>query len=438
MWSIRRRLLTWLVSGVLISGFTATLAIYVQAREEVDEFFDGQLRQIALSLRDQKDLSVAEATPQADAEQDEEIVASAWDVSGRPIFGLAGARPAPPSTDRGLSTQIWNGEKWRAYVAAGSGGTVEVSQPLATRATVAMAMAVRILLPMIALILVLTALVWIAVSRALAPLAEATGALATTSSDTLQPVALGDAAKEVRPFVSALNDLLNRLAQQFARQEQFVSDAAHELRTPLAALQVQLELLESACTAEERGSTVAQLRRGIERLTHLGQQLLTMARLDPANARLPAHTLDMSEIALSVVGELWFLAQAKNVDLGSLEHEPMLVRGDGDALKVMVTNIVDNAIRYTPSGGKVDINLRRHADKVELEVIDTGPGIPAGERKRVFDRFYRGISHTASGSGLGLAIVERIADQNGATIALQDGEDGRGLRFRVSLPSVDR
>jgi two-component system OmpR family sensor kinase len=437
VWSIRRRLLTWLVSGVLVSGFAAALATYIQAREEVDEFYDRQLQQIAVSLGTQRDLTVAEANPGPDVEQDDQIVVSAWDLDGKPVFGLAGPRPAPSMTHHGFSTEIWKHQKWRVYVVRGSGGTVEVAQPLAKRAQIAIALATRILVPMIALVLVLIGLVWLAVGRALAPLADATGALATTGSDTLQPVAIANPAKEVKPFVSALNDLLDRLTQQIRRQEQFVSDAAHELRTPLAALQVQLELLECAVGAEERGSAIAQLRRGIERLTHLGQQLLTMARLDPTNTRAQARTLDLSEIAMNVVGELWLLAKAKNVDLGSVEHEPMLVRGDAEALKIMITNVVDNAVRYTPSGGRVDINLRRHADKVELEVVDTGPGIPAEERERVFDRFYRGISQTASGSGLGLAIVDRIAGQNGATVALQDVRDGRGLRFCIALAAAD-
>jgi two-component system, OmpR family, sensor kinase len=436
MWSIRRRLLIWLLSGVLVSGVAAMLAIYVQTREEVDEFFDRQLRQIALSLREQQDLSIAAAAPDVEVEQDDEIVTSAWDVTGKPIFGLAEVRPVPSSNQRGFRTEMWNGKVWRAYVAVGSGGTVEVSQALATRATIAMAMAARIVLPIVALIFILIPLVWIAVGRALAPLADATKALATINSDAIHPVAIVNPAKEVKPFVAALNNLLKRLAQQVTRQEHFVSDAAHELRTPLAALQVQLELLESAGSPEDRRSAIAQLRRGIERLTHLGQQLLTMARLGPTNTRPPAQAVDLSEVAMEVVGELWLLAKTKEVDLGSLEHEPMFVRGDADALKIMVRNIVDNAIKYTPRGGKVDINLRRHASNVELEVIDTGIGIPREERERVFDRFYRGISQTTSGSGLGLAIVERIAHQNSATIELHEGKDGRGLCFCVSLAAV--
>ena len=436
MWSIRRRLLTWLLPGVLVCGVAATAAVYIQASEEVDEVFDRQLRQIAQTLRAQEDLSVGPSASIGEIEEDDEIVASAWDLSGKPIFGLAGVRPVPGADKRGFLTDTWNGQKWRAYVVTGRGGTVEVSQPLAIRATIAMTMVARIVLPMIVLIVVLSVLVWIAVGRALAPLVDATGVLATTESNTLQPMPIENAAREVKPFVAALNDLLNRLTEQLSRQETFVSDAAHELRTPLAALQLQLELLESAGNPEERQAAVAQLRRGIERLTHLGQQLLTMARLDPSN-RAPVEALDLSELAVSVIGELWLLANAKHVDLGSVEHEKMLVQGDPEALKIMVKNIVDNAIRYTPCGGRVDINLRRHGDRVQLEVIDTGPGIPPEERERVFDRFYRGISQTASGSGLGLAIVERIADQNGASILLQDGAGGRGLRFCVSFAAVD-
>jgi two-component system OmpR family sensor kinase len=430
MWSIRRRLLAWLVSGVLLSGVIATLVIYVRARHEVDELFDQQLKQIALSLRDQEDLSVTQPeTP--DDQEEERIVVSAWDRNGVPVFGLARGRLAPSAASEGYATVIWESEPWRVYIGAGSGGIVEVAQPVAARASIAMRIVARILLPTIPVVVALITLVWITVRQGLKPLAEVTGALAARTGDALQPVVIENQAIEVMPFIRALNDLLHRLKREITRQKHFVADAAHELRTPLAALQLQLELVQSADSTAERTAALTQLRRGIERLTHLGQQLLTMARLDPDTARRPAQTLDLSEVAIGVMGELWPLAKAKGIDLGSVEHERILVQGEPEALRIMLTNIVDNAIRYTPSGGRVDINLRQRGPRVELEVIDTGSGVPSDERDRVFDRFYRGMARTTNGSGLGLAIVKRIAEQCGGTIALEDGTDGHGLRFRI-------
>jgi two-component system OmpR family sensor kinase len=432
MWSIRRRLLAWLVSGVLLSGVIATAVIYARARDEVDELFDQQLKQIALSLREQEDLTVTQPEPPDDQEE-ERIVVSAWDRNGLPLFGLARDRLAPAAGSEGYATVIWDSQPWRVYIGVGSGGTVEVAQPIAARASIAMRIVARILIPTIPIVVALVILVWVTVRQGLKPLAEVTGALAARTGDKLQPMVIENQATEVMPFVKALNELLLRLKREITRQKHFVADAAHELRTPLAALQLQLELVQSADTAAERSAALTQLRRGIERLTHLAHQLLTMARFDPDTARRPTRILDLSQVAIGVIGELWPLAKARGVDLGSTEHEPMLVTGDPEAFRIMLMNIVDNAIRYTPSGGRVDINVRQRGPTVELEVIDTGSGVPPDERDRVFDRFYRGMDQTTDGSGLGLAIVKRVAEQCGGRIALEDGEGGHGLRVRIFL-----
>lgn len=430
-WSIRRRLLTWLVSGVFLSGIIATLLVYIQARDEVAEVYDKELKEIALTLRNQEDLSVTQSAFQNADEDEDGIVVSAWDRGGRPVFGLARGRTVPSTGRQGYATVIWEDQPWRVYVATGSGGTVEVAQPISARARVAMGIVTRILLPTIPVAVALIVLMWLSVNRGLKPLADVAGVLAARTGATLDSVVINNAAREVIPFISALNDLLDRLRREVTKQKHFVSDAAHELRTPLAALQLQLELIEAADSIAERNAALAQLRRGIERLTHLTQQLLMMARLDPEDAERTTQVLDLSEIAVGVMGALWPLAKAKNIDLGSVEHGRMLVQGDPERLRVLLTNIVDNAIKYTPSGGKVDINLRQCGRRVELEVIDTGCGVPAEERDRVFDRFYRGIGQSTDGSGLGLAIVKRIAERCGATITLESGSNGHGLRFCV-------
>jgi two-component system OmpR family sensor kinase len=433
-WSIRRRLLTWLISGVLLTGIIATSVLYFKAQEELDEVYDQHLKHIALSLRDQEDLGVSQTRiSNEDNEDDEGIVVSAWDRAGKPVFGPENDRPSPATGRPGYSTVMRNNQPWRIYVENGTGGTVEVAQPLAARTVIVMWIVLRILLATIPVVLVLIALVWLSVRQGLKPLAEVTEALATRTGATLQPVAVNTNAEELIPFITAVNDLLNRLEREITKQKSFVADAAHEIRTPLAALQIQLELVQSADDAAERTASLAQLRSGIERLTHLSQQLLAMARLDPGSTWKPTQKVDLSEVAIDVMGELWPLASAKDIDLGSVAHERTMVQGDPDALRMMVTNIVDNAIRYTPQGGKVDINLHRHPGTVELEVIDTGSGIPSEDRERVFDRFYRSVGNGTNGSGLGLAIVKRIAEQCGATITLDKGTGGQGLRFCVLL-----
>jgi two-component system OmpR family sensor kinase len=430
-WSIRRRLLTWLLSGILLSGIAATAAIYLQARDEADEVFDRQLKQIALSLRTQEDLS---ATP-ADAEDEEEdyIAVSAWDRTGKPVLGFARGRPAPPYGSNGYHTELRQQQTWRVYVATGSAGTVEAAQPLVARAKFALGMVGQILLPVAGLMVVLIALVCIGVGRGLKPLSDMTGLLAARSGVALEPVGDARQPKEVIPFISALNGLLARLRQESTKQKYFVADAAHELRTPLQALRLQLELVDCAQDDAERAAALTRLRGGIDRLTHLTQQLLTMARLDPQALPAALYPVNLSEVAVAVIGELWPLAKAKDIDLGSVTHTPVVVQGEAEALRIMLTNIVDNAIRYTPCGGRVDINIHQLGPSVELEVVDTGSGIPVQERDRVFDRFYRGVGQSANGSGLGLAIVKSLAERYHTRIALQEGSEGRGLRFCLFL-----
>lgn len=431
-WSIRRRLLSWLFSGIVLASAAGTAAVYIVAREEVDELFDRQLRQIALSLRTQQDLNVSPSESDTSDEDEEGIVVSAWDPNGKPLFGLATDMPPLVRGNIGYASSIWKGQPWRFYTAAGSGGTVVAAQPLAARAHFALGINVRILLPLLGLMLALGLLVWISVGRGLQPLSQIADAMGARTANALDAISAANPPDEIVPFIRALNDLLHRLRQELTKQAHFVADATHELRTPLAALRLQLELVQSADNDAERNAALVRLRAGLERIIHLANQLLTIARLEPA-ACGQLECSDLSELTVSVVSELWSLAKAKNIDLGVVNNEHVIVAGDAEALRIMLTNIVENAIRYTPSGGRVDVSLRQDGAKVSLEVMDTGSGIPVGERERVFDRFYRGIGQTTPGSGLGLAIVKSIAHRCGADISLQDGDEGRGLRFRVLL-----
>jgi len=437
MWSIRRRLLVWLLSGVVLATVAAALGLYVQVRDEVDEVFDRQLKQIVLSLRSQPDLGIAAPSAAAEEEAEDAIVTSAWGRDGKPLFGLARTRPAPLAEGTGFTVRVWDNQSWRTYVAKGSPGTVEAAQPLLARRRIALDMVMRILWPIGALLAVLVVLVYIGVSRALGPLAVIAGALSCRSGAEFGPLESTNAPIEVAPFVTALNELLRRLRQQMAKQQQFVADAAHELRTPLAALQLQLDLAQAAEGETEREAALKRLRTGLERLIHLTRQLLTMARSDPQPATLAPETASLSEVVLDVMGQLWPLAKAKDIDFGGEVAGRLFVRGDAEALRIMISNIMDNAIRYTGNGGRVDVNLRREQDQLVFEVTDTGPGIPVGERERVFDRFYRGSNQSVEGSGLGLAIVKSIAERHRALIRVQEGPAGQGVHFSVCFEASE-
>ena len=232
-------------------------------------------------------------------------------------------------------------------------------------------------------------------------------------------------------MVETLNALLKRLDHALASQARFVADAAHELRTPLTALQLQAGLLERATGEGERSAALGDLKEGLERAIHTVQQLLALAR-NEAGARSCAFAgIPVAEMLRQVVADHAALADAKEIDLGVSALEPAAtIMGDGDALGTLLANLVANALCYTPAGGKVDVSCGIDAGRVWLEVTDNGPGIPAEERERVFDRFYRRSGQSPSGSGLGLAIVRTIARGHKAEVRLDDTPGG-GLTARI-------
>jgi two-component system OmpR family sensor kinase len=267
----------------------------------------------------------------------------------------------------------------------------------------------------------------------LKPLESLAAAVKSRSPTSLRPLD-SRVPQEIEPVVASLNDLLARLTRALELQRAFVADAAHALRTPLTALNLQIQLAERADTPEERAAALATVKDGVSRATHLVEQLLTLARQEPEAADRPMTTIDLGELASEVVAAYAALAEAKNVDLGlSRRDEGVVVTGERDALRTLLSNLVDNALRYTPSGGRVDVAAIRESEHAVLEIADTGPGIPAEERERVFDRFYRVAGSDVPGSGLGLAIVRSVAARHGAQVRLEARPDGGGLRVRVEF-----
>lgn len=438
MRSIQQTLLWWLAAGLLAGIAIATVLIYGQARQEANALFDYQMKQVAAALPSQFSDPVAPpltAGPTVGLlHGDEDVVIHIWDGSGRSLY-LSHAHPAlPPQAELGFSDVRTDQGEWRIYSVQLGPAVVQIAQPMSARRTLAARMALRTVAPLLLLLPLLGWLVWLAVGRGLRPLREIAEEVGARDAATLAPLATRAMPAEVAPLSEALNQLLARLAQAIDTQRAFVADAAHALRTPLAALQLQAQLVERADGAEARQEAVARLRQGLERLTHLVNQLLTLARQEPGATPPPHEAVDLRALAGTVVADLTQAAIDRDIDLG-LDADPgeLTVKGDADALRILLTNLIDNALRYIPRGGRVDVHLRRaEAGGVELAVSDNGPGIPADERARVFDRFYRLADAPTGGSGLGLAIVAEIAQAHGARVALEDAAPG--LRVRIVFP----
>ena len=434
MTSVRRKLLIALLLGVVAVMLLGVFATYEVARQQLDDVFDYHLRQIALSLSDR---ALAQAAARrAGPELDFSI--QVWDEDGVRLYLSRPEAPLPEVRELGYSTLDGPGGRWRVYATAIGGQVIQVGQPEKVRGDLAFQAASRTLVPLAVLLPLMALLVWQIVGRGLAPLNRLASAAAARTPAALEPFGEAGVPVEALPLVRSLNDLLGRLRTAMAAQRAFVADAAHELRTPLAALKLQLQLAERAPEGAARTAALAELADGLERGSHLVAQLLTLARLDPGAGPAPAPIpVALPELVRQAVADHVLLAESRRIDLGAGSvEEGAAVEGDPAALRTLLANLVDNAIRHTPPGGRIDVSAGGGGSPY-LEVIDTGPGIPAAERKRVFDRFVRLPGAGEGGSGLGLSIVKAIAERHDASVALGDAPGG-GLTVRVSFARAAR
>jgi two-component system OmpR family sensor kinase len=435
--SIRARLLAWLFAGVVFIGAAGGGIVYRNALAEADAFFDYHLRQTALIIRDEPVEYLAPQLPVNDAAYD--FVVQVWTLDGVRIYLSRPHSVLPDVTTLGFSTVTTSEGRWRVFGAQAMTKVIQVAQPMRVREQQAVDLALKTLRPFALLLPVLGFLIWIAVGRALQPLQRLTTLVKARRVDALDPLPNERLPDEVRPLVDALNDLLVRLGVALDRERAFMADAAHELRTPLTALHLQMGTLSRAANEAERNDAMAKLSAGMQRAIRLVEQMLSLARQEPRVE--PIHVAaPLADIAREVVADLVPLADAKQIDLGISNSQPAMVLGDPDALRTLTRNLVDNAVRYTPAGGRIDVSVENGGGQVLLKVIDNGPGIPPEERSRVLDRFYRRPGTSPPGSGLGMAIVKAIADAHGATLELESGPDEKGLAVgvRFSSPEVQK
>lgn len=458
MKSIRRHLLLWAL-GALSAGAAVLLgASYLVTLEELDEVFDENLKQVALAVASHHAFGV-DYTPRTRGELPAlperyelpplpepvrrrakfDYVTQAWTAAGERRFASDPTVQIPVLQRNGLSVLEASGESWHVYTVATPRGIAQAAQRVASRHLLAVETTVHMLLPAALVILLTGALLVVALRRGLQPLQRAADSVAARSERSLEAIGTAGFPREIHPLVRAIDGLMQRLSQAFRTQGQFVADAAHELRTPITALRLQLQLLERSRDEVQRAAALAQLRAGIERSQHLVQQLLQLSRVEPDAPAPGRETVDLAELAREVVAEASVRAEHRGIDLGADAAEPACLPGDREQLRVLLGNLVENAIRYSPSGSVVDVRAGADVHGLRLQVQDNGPGIPPAERERVFDRFYRGAGvqagSDAAGSGLGLAIVRAVAQRHGAEVALLDPPGGGpGLLVEVRFP----
>ena len=434
--SLRARLLWFLLAAIVLAAGVQAAVAYRTVLKEADEIFDYHMQQMALSLRAGLPPSAA-VGGLGSGEQNFDFVVQVWTSDGVRIFESAENAALPQIAVLGFADVRARGTTYRVFSVQTRGLVIQVAQDLAVRQRMAGALALRTVGPVALMAPLLMLVVWWVVSRSLAPVARVRQQVAAREANELSPVSEEGLPDEVRPLVHELNLLFDRVRHAFDAQKHFVADAAHELRSPLTALKLQVQGLQRAPDAAARDIAIGRLASGIDRATKLVEQMLALARHEASVAAgTPPVAVDLGEVARLAVSDAIAGAQARRIDIG-LAHadQTAVVQGQPEALRMLLRNLLDNAVKYTPEGGRVDIGIAREADgAVAISVEDSGPGLPAAERERVLDRFYRSgdpRAQAVAGSGLGLAIVKSIADLHGASVTLDASPTLGGLRASV-------
>ena len=440
--SLRRRLL-FLLSGTVLAAWLATAVFtYFDARKEIGEMLDAHLAQsaglIATQLEHELD-DDRESTVPRQYKHERKIAFQVWDKKGRLLLRSSSAPETRlQSRSEGYGDAEIDGKRWRIFSRWDESRhyLVQVGERYELRNELAESVASHLLHPLYFALPALALLIWLAVGAGLAPLAGIAREVAQRAPDNLAHLDAGNAPREISPLIAALNALFDRLRTSLEQERRFTADAAHELRTPLAAVKTQAQVALGATGEAERGRALANVVSGTDRAARLVEQLLVLARLDPQTALPPGQRVDLQALAQQGVAELAPAAAGKGVEAGLAPGEAAPVAGDAVLLAVLLRNLLDNAVRYTPPGGEVEVSVKPAAGGVSLAVVDSGPGIPEAERGKVFDRFHRVLGTGEEGSGLGLSIVRRIADLHRATVVLGEGPGGRGLRVEVTFPAA--
>ena len=436
--SLRNKLLAWLLGAVALVGTAGAWVSYRNALAEANAFFDDHLRATALLLRDQAyGFAATPGMPQEIPDYD--FVVQVWTLDGVRVYLSRPHTVLPGLTTLGLSTAATPNGRWRVFGVEARGRVIQVAQPMNIREQRAAQLALRTIAPFALLLPALALLiVWI-VGRAVLPVRRFAAMLGGRKQGALDPLDGTGLPDEIQPVATALNDLLARLKDSIERERAFIADAAHELRTPLTALDLQVQALRAATAAGGQDDAVQRLEAGVARAARLVEQLLALAREERDGGR-EHQPVALADVAREVIEEMLPLADLRGIDLGMVRDDAVRVAGDREALSVLVRNLLDNAIRYSPAGGVVDVSVELRGGttpRALLAVTDCGPGISHAEREKVFDRFYRVPGTASPGSGIGLALVRSIAAHHHAQVRLDAGPEARGLRVSVEFAALD-
>tara|TARA_R110002020_G_scaffold5841_2_gene23951 strand:- start:8956 stop:10320 length:1365 start_codon:yes stop_codon:yes gene_type:complete len=444
--SLRQRLMMILGGSIIAAWLATAFFTYLDTRHLIDEMLDTHLEQSAdllivlLDRLPQGDLAnTMQRQQDVNADRIVSFRVHAGAGSASAVFlgspGFPAGRWQPGFHDRSSAGQIW-----RVFgTSDGAGRSVEVALRHDVRSKFADLVAIHILHPLWFAIPLLAGLIWLSVGWGLRPLRVVTNAVERRRPNDMQPLDVGDAPDEIQPLLGALDRLFGRIAQLLERERHFAADAAHELRTPLAAIKTHAQVARQERDRDKCAAALDGVIEGADRGTRLVEQLLVLSQLDQDAAAGAAAPVELVDLVIECVAAAVPKAVADGLDLGvaNASCDRAVVIGNADLLRVLVRNLLDNSVRYTPAGGEVTASVETPGQAVILRVCDSGPGIPPDLRDRVFDRFYRVAGNGQQGCGLGLSIVTRIAALHGGTVEFEDRTDKTGFTVIVTLPWVN-
>ena len=431
--SLRSRLLVSVLGAVCLLWLMFGVVTYRVARSEAGEMLDGQLAQTAhliiaqmmhMGIEDRGKLQLIKLNNGNDVHPYEQsLEVQVWDAKGKLWLHSDNAPTTPIAHHDGYADIHHAGQPWRmlALWSPDHRYQVQVAEPLRDREDVAFDVATRSVLPVFLALPFLAGLIYLGVKQSMRPLDDVAISVTGRSKNNLDPIETANAPSEARPLVAALNSLFERLSSALEFERRFTADAAHELRTPLAAIKVQSQVCQLSPDEATRMHALSQVNHSVDRASRLIDQLLRLARLDPLYGLVDAVPFDLGSLVRDVVNETSPSAQLKNQKLELTQtNASVQLQGDPEMLRLAVRNLLENAIRYTPEGGQISVGIEKGGDAVRFWVRDSGPGVLAEDLPHLTERFYRGRNVAAGGSGLGLPIVKRVAELNGASLCLNN------------------
>lgn len=433
MKSIQRFLLLGILAVLTLFSFVAALRGYQSSMREADSLFDNQLLDLSQLVAN---LDIARVTQ--DFRLGNNLAFQVWQDDKL----LAASHHAPQSymstLQQGFDYANFDGYRWRTYTRLdeGNGRWIMVAERTDLRFVLAEDVVLETVIPILFGIPVTGLLIWIIVGKGMSPLTQLSGELQQKPANDLKPLRTRDTPNELQPVVQAVNSFIVRLGAALEREKRFSADAAHELRTPIAALKIQLHNL--AQEVDVQGESFTALQQGVDRMQHLVEQLMALYRTTPEVFASACNEVDLHALAQEVIARLYPLMEAKQQQLELLGTSSTIV-GERFALETLLANLLSNASKYTPEGGRIQVRVEQQQDKVVLVVQDDGPGIAHEEKERIFERFYRaakGDHSSVPGCGLGLTIVQHVADLHHASVSVESSEFGSGAAFRVTFEAA--